>query len=515
TGDCVVEETFLPTSGGGASRAMYDGRTGEWARVWLEPGRMLIFISGGIENGDMIMLGGTTGSAQLTNRSIWEPQGANRVRQFTQTSANNGATWTNSGFDAIYVPRGTATPPPPPPPPSGGGGGGALGGLELLLASLLLLLKKPAVRLTLLGLVLAGCGGGGGGGSAAPPSTATPYQYVMPAQLNDGWAVENATAEGVDVARLGSMMNAIRQNGQDGYLRNILVVRNNKLVFEEYFADGGRDSLSHMQSATKSIVAAIFGIAVSEGYVASLDDSLFGYFPEYAQYASAEKDAVRVRHVLSMTPGFAWNENSAPTFGTENDNIAAYRSNNYIGYLLQKDLVTTPGAAWNYNSGCPMLLAGIIRNQSGVHLDDFAEQRFFGAMGISRLRWEYQADGLPLATGGLWLRGRDAAKIGQLFLDGGSWQGQQVVPADWVEQSLTQVISPGSGRGYGFLWWTQQRSGRRIWYAAGYGGQLIVLVPSESAIIITNANYVRDGAENNRRQAAIWNLLDSYILPAL
>ena len=186
----------------------------------------------------------------------------------------------------------------------------------------------------------------------------------------------------------------------------------------------------------------------------------------------------------------------------------------HIEYVLQKDLVTTPGADWNYNSGNPMLLAGIVKNQSGVHLDEFAAERFFGAMGITHLRWEYQADGLPLATGGLWLRGRDSMKIGQVFLDGGRWQGQQIVSADWVDASLTEHVTIDSGRGYGYLWWTQQRVSRRIWFASGYGGQLVILVPSSSVVIAINANYSRDTDETSQRQATIWSLLDNYILPA-
>ena len=362
-----------------------------------------------------------------------------------------------------------------------------------------------------LALTLSGCGSGSGE-SAAPRFQ---YSCQTPDALSDGWAVDTLVSEDVDIDVLTRMMVSIHEQGHDAFLRNILIVKNNKLVFEEYFGDASRNRPSHLQSATKSIVAAVFGIAVSDGYVGSLDDPLFGYFPEYDHLGSAAKDAIQLGHVLTMTPGFDWNENSASTFGTENDNIAAYRSNNYIEYVLQKDLVTTPGARWNYNSGCPMILAGIIRNRSGVHLDRFADDRLFGPLGITSRIWEYQADGLPLATGGLWLRARDAAKIGQVFLDGGRWQGQQLVPADWVDASLTEHLSVDASRGYGYLWWTQQRVSHRLWYAAGYGGQVIVLVPASAAVIVVNANYNRDTEETGRRQASVWRLLDGFILPAI
>jgi hypothetical protein len=146
TGDCVVEETFMPVTGGGVSRSMYDARTGEWARVWLEPGRMLIFVTGGLDSSDMITTGGTTGTSQLTNRTIWQPQAGNQVRQFTQTSNDNGITWSNSGFDAVYVPQGSPPPPPPPPPRNGGGGGGGLSLIELLFATMLLTWRQTGFR---------------------------------------------------------------------------------------------------------------------------------------------------------------------------------------------------------------------------------------------------------------------------------------------------------------------------------------------------------------------------------
>ena len=145
SGDCVVEETFTPSTGRGVSRSMYDARTGQWARIWIEPGVMLIFVTGGLVNGDMIMTGGSTGTNQLTNRTVWQPMSNNRVRQFTQTSADNGVTWTNSGFDATYVPQGSSA-QPPTPPPSGGGGGGSTGLFELFAAGLFLCWRRRRLR---------------------------------------------------------------------------------------------------------------------------------------------------------------------------------------------------------------------------------------------------------------------------------------------------------------------------------------------------------------------------------
>jgi CubicO group peptidase (beta-lactamase class C family) len=364
-------------------------------------------------------------------------------------------------------------------------------------------------------VVLSSCGGGGGGGDNSTPEAPYSYAYAVPIDAGDGWAVADAAGEGLNVDRLESMMRFINSAGQDEYLRNILIIRNNRLVFEEYFQDIHRGSLSHLQSATKSVVSAIFGIAVANGSVGSVGDALFDYFPEYQHLNNPDKAGVTLQHVLSMTPGFDWNEISTTVNAAENDNIAAHRSNNYIEYLLQKDIVTDPGTAWYYNSGCPMLLAGIVRNQAGIHIDEFAAQYLFGPMGIQSVRWEYQSDGLPLATGGLWMRARDSAKFGQLFLDGGNWDGQQLIPESWVTASWTGYSPQDPGEEYGYLWWMREQEGHQFWFASGYGGQLIVMVPDEEIVIVINADYSPDPNETGQRTANTWNLLRQYLLGSI
>jgi CubicO group peptidase (beta-lactamase class C family) len=375
--------------------------------------------------------------------------------------------------------------------------------------------RSTALILSMLvAAALSSCGGSGEGEKSSP-TVPYSYAYAVPVDDGDGWAAANAGDEGLNVSLLESMMSFIHNADQDQYLRNILIIRNNRLVFEEYFQGVQRNSLSHLQSATKSVVSAIFGIAVANGSVGSVGDALFDYFPEYQHLNNPDKAGLTLQHVLSMTPGFDWNEISTPVNGEENDNVAGHRSNNFIEYLLQKDIVTDPGTAWYYNSGCPMLLAGIVRNQAGIHIDEFAAQYLFGPMGIQSLRWEYQSDGLPLATGGLWMRARDSAKFGQLFLDGGTWDGQQLIPESWVTASWTGYSPQDPGEEYGYLWWMREQEGHRFWFASGYGGQLIVMVPDEEIVIVINADYSSDPNETGRRTANTWNLLRQYLLRSI
>jgi CubicO group peptidase (beta-lactamase class C family) len=374
---------------------------------------------------------------------------------------------------------------------------------------------RKIVGLVVIAVTLIGCGGGGSDNAGAGNPPGGGYIYHVPPQLSDGWSVGNLESAGINQNSLENMVDQINNRGHSSFVRQVLIVRNNTLVFEEYFGAATINSVSHMQSATKSIVAAIFGIAQGNGFVASIDDSPFDYLPEYQHLNGPQKADISIRHVLSMTPGLEWNENSTPTFGIANDNIAAYSSNNYIRYVLQKDVVTTPGSTWNYNSGCPMILAGIVKNQTGMHIDEYAEQALFGPLDINTLSWEYQSDGLPLATGGLWLRGRDSAKIAQLYLDDGMWQGAQIIPQQWIENSMSVHAAIEPGIDYGYLWWTRDFAGYRLWFASGYGGQLIITVPEEEVAIIINAEYTRSADETGRRQSIIWELLADHVFPAI
>ena len=138
-----------------------------------------------------------------------------------------------------------------------------------------------------LSLFLLSCGGGGSSGSSG--TAGLDYAYQVPPQHSDGWAVSSLEAEAIDAFWLVDMMNLIPARGHDAFLRNILIVKNNKLVFEEYFNDTNINTLSHLQSATKSVVSAIFGIAADNGLVSSTDDAVFVYFPEYQHLSNTQK----------------------------------------------------------------------------------------------------------------------------------------------------------------------------------------------------------------------------------
>lgn len=348
------------------------------------------------------------------------------------------------------------------------------------------------------------------------------YTYQVPEQLDDNWQVSNLESEGINQYLLEDMMNYIQDHRLYALVKDIIIVKNGKLVFEEYFGENTMETLVHLQSATKSVTSAIFGIAIDQGHVGSVDENVYSYFPEYADSSDSEKNEICLQHILTMTPGLEWNEISSSLFSDENDNIFGQNSGDYIGHLLGKSLVTEPGSTWNYNSGCAMVLAGIIKKTAGIHIDDFGEKYLFNPLGIENYRWEYQQDGLPIAMGGFWMRPRDMAKIGELFLRGGVSGGERIISETWITASYTEHSVINEDWSYGYQWWTGQANSsigkdfkNKLWFASGYGGQLIIVIQESSVVIVLNGEYFKDVDRTNKTEDYIWHLLRNFIFPSL
>jgi CubicO group peptidase (beta-lactamase class C family) len=226
-----------------------------------------------------------------------------------------------------------------------------------------------------------------------------------------------------------------------------------------------------------------------------------------------------------MTSGLDWPERALAVDNPANivrrGRIAAdpYR------FVLGRPVVATPGLVWNYNGGGVWLLGLILSKVSGQPLDDLAKATLFEPLGINDWEWQHFPNGDPDTSGGLRLRPRDLAKLGQLVLDGGSWRGQLIVPADWVQQMTARQSPRGSWFGfadaYGYLWWQGRSSigGRDIdWLAAfGWGGQRLYVVPSLDLVVVVTAGLYKSshgGPPSPQESLAADTVLNSYVLPA-
>jgi CubicO group peptidase (beta-lactamase class C family) len=260
-----------------------------------------------------------------------------------------------------------------------------------------------------------------------------------------------------------------------------------------------------IRSISKSVTSLLVGIALDRGFLTDLDVPVFSLFPEYADLRTPEKDRITLRHLLTMSSGLAWDETSAYTnpSNTYWQMGIAPRADHFV---LARPLAAPPGTVFNYNTGSVDLLGVILRKISGKRLDEFAKETLFDPLGIEDWEWEECSGFNPSAGSGLRLRPRDLAKIGQLVLERGKWQGRQIVSSSWIEESTTPRLSgtgamfdrPEGITSYGYLWWLgrspPEHPERDMIAGAGNGGQRVIILPSLSAVVVTTAGLYGDMA---------------------
>jgi CubicO group peptidase (beta-lactamase class C family) len=296
-------------------------------------------------------------------------------------------------------------------------------------------------------------------------------------------------------------------------LHSVIVVRNGRLVFERYFegedtARGGRplgvvsfkpDTLHDLRSVSKSIVGLLYGIALAAGKVPAPEDPLMPSFPEYADLAAdPERKRWTLQHVLTMTMGTDWNE-SMPYSNPANSETAMDMAPDRYRYILDRPIVTEPGKRWVYNGGATALLGRLIARGTGTSLRTYARETLFDPLGIGPTDWHADKNGELFAASGLRMTPRDLARIGQLILGGGLWEGRAVVPAEWIARSTTSVVPVNDKVQYGYQWYggtfafetpTIPQSTQLFRFAAGNGGQRLTVFPGLDLIVVSTAgNY--------------------------
>src|SRR6516225_7917676 len=271
-----------------------------------------------------------------------------------------------------------------------------------------------------------------------------------PAAMSDGWPISPSAQQGLDpqlICSTGLGLGKLTEADPHG----VVVIRHGVLVYEQYFAGNDirgwtplgvvphdANTLHNIQSITKSVVALLVGIAFDRGWLKDIDIPIFSFFPEYADLGTAEKDRITLRHLLSMTSGLEWPERAVSINNPANIVRQARIAADPYRAVLQRSVEAAPGTAWNYNGGGVWLLGLILKKVARLPLDQFAKEALFEPLGIKDWAWERFSSGDPYASGGLQLRPRDLAKLGQLVLDDGVWQGRQIVSIGWIKEMTTR-----------------------------------------------------------------------------
>ncbi len=320
---------------------------------------------------------------------------------------------------------------------------------------------------------------------------------------------------------INQRLSQVLQDGRVSGLHALLVSQGGKLVFEHYGqgedeAMGRRllgtvvfapDVPHDLRSVTKSVVGLAYGIALAAGKVPPPEAKLYEQFPEYPDLASQPgRDRLTIHHVLSMTLGLDWDELTIPYGDPRNAENAMEAAPDRFRFILERPIVGEPGVRWTYCGGATALLGRLIPKGTGEPLLDYCRRVLFDPMGFGPVDWAKGRDGEFRAASGLRLLPRDLLKIGQLVLAGGVWNGEQIVPRDWLKRAITPAVTLEDGRRYGYVHWYLGASAagastrREPWVGGiGWGGQRLHVFPALDLVVAQHCgNYNKPGREQGR-----------------
>lgn len=255
--------------------------------------------------------------------------------------------------------------------------------------------------------------------------------------------------------------------------------------------------LHTLQSITKSVTATVIGCALKRAELTNIQAPLASYFPEIVKKDSllaAHLATTTIEDVLTMQLGLEWNEMTAPLDST-NDVVAMEKSKDWIAYIFSKKPDAATLKKWNYSSGASILLSEIIKQASGKTIDEYAEEVLFGKLGITNYHWKKIPGGLPDTEGGLYLSTKDLAKIGQLYLNEGMWDGEQLLTKQWIIEATSKkaknIMGNNSNEGYGYQWWLPDTPNKVI-VGLGFGNQILLIIPEKNVVGVVNSWNIFD-----------------------
>ncbi|NMP30232.1 serine hydrolase [Thalassotalea sp. M1531] len=375
--------------------------------------------------------------------------------------------------------------------------------------------------------LLAGCGGGGGGDKSSTEKVPTSYTYQQPDLLNDGWQVAHIDEFSISPAGLErAVRNVASEASGYRYIDSITIIKGNKIILDENFgrtldmADGWANntdpSIHILNSVTKSFASALIGIAIDQDYIQDVNVKVHDYFQHKLPVSNwgEDKANITLKNWLTMRHGYEWDEWDVSYLDNSNLNSQMNNSIDPIYFLLSRPMTTTPGETFAYSTGVSFGLGRLLEHATGQSVTSFMEQNLFSPLGINNYTY-WALDGQLHTGSALYLSPRDMAKFGQLFLNEGQWDGQQVISSEWVTES-TQRYHDAGDWGYGYQWWNTDFNvnGEQVnsFYADGFGGQYIFVLPSLDAVVVFTGHAYQSSEQAEYR---VRSILENDILPAL
>ena len=284
--------------------------------------------------------------------------------------------------------------------------------------------------------------------------------------------------------------DAFNQAASFSELQSLVVSRNGVIIKEQYYRTGGANVPSDVRSVTKSITSLLIGIAIDKGILKSVDQPIGEFISPLVAGLSADKAAITIRDLLTMSSGFEWNEL---------DNVIEYSNwwiaPNQVQDLINRSLIAQPGQVFDYNSAALHLLSVILTRASNMKTQDFAQKYLFDSLGTTISYWETDNQGYNNGAAGINITPHDMIKIGQLILNNGTYNGKRIVSSEWIEQTIKFQITTNNalafGPGYGYCWWIGQNVQGNYAFALGFGGQFIVVAPRLNLVVASNKQLER------------------------
>jgi CubicO group peptidase (beta-lactamase class C family) len=333
---------------------------------------------------------------------------------------------------------------------------------------------SPGIALLAAAAALAACG----------VRSAEPRISFAPEPGPDGLAVAAAVDRGVDTTRLADVFRHMATDPAFANAYGLLVMRRGELVAEGYFRGYEPSRRNNVKSVTKSVLSLLVGIAIDQGHIRSVDQPVADFFPEHlGDDADPRKRSITVRDLLTMQAGLKWREH-LPWLGLDWDPARMYRSRDPVRYVLGRPVEDEPGQRFRYSTGTSQLVAAMLWKATGRTPREYAAEHLLGPLGIDHVEWSAGRDGVSHGGVGLRLTPREMAKIGQLVLQRGNWDGRQLVSEAWLEESTRGHTIFGYSDGpYGYHWWVRPNGVT----AQGARGQYIYILPAAEVVAVIAA----------------------------
>jgi|WetSurMetagenome_2_1015567.scaffolds.fasta_scaffold59092_2 CubicO group peptidase (beta-lactamase class C family) len=314
-----------------------------------------------------------------------------------------------------------------------------------------------------------------------------PFVSYVPKEIFDGWEISTPETEGIQAEKLADIYTEFHNRQDTWQVRSLLVFRNGKLVAESYTKDDDdRINPILVQSCTKQVIGILTGIAIEKGLFDNVTDSIATYIPEVRQHE--DKMGITIQHLLTMKSGIGY-ENE----GQKGNNYILLRQkpDHILEYILDLPMAYRPGQIAMYKDCDAHLMAICIQKAAGIKTSEWAEDVLFNPLEIQHLTWSCYRDGTTLGGHGIFTTPRELAKFGQLVLDSGEYNGQQIVSREWIKE-MTKVREQNVyGTQFGYFW---RLNTQHKWVMMmGHGGQLVCVVPDKKLIVAITAEPLVQG----------------------